>query len=185
MKRHEIKGMKFDRLVAKEPIRIRRTRPNGRVENDIKWLCICECGMTTMAHATDLIKGKVRSCGCLHDECIADRARTHGYSKERLYTIWGAMKQRCYYNKAQHRANYSMKGIKVCEEWKNDYPTFREWAYSNGYYEQEKDTPHKEMLSIDRIDPDGDYCPENCQWISCDANLRKQHTDRLIRGEGR
>ena len=87
------------------------------------------------------------------------------------------MKQRCYYNKSQHRENYSMKGITVCDEWRDNYPAFKEWSYANGYYEQPKDTPHKEMLSIDRIDPNGNYCPNNCQWISCDENLRKRFLD--------
>jgi hypothetical protein len=178
MKRHELKGMAFGRLTAIEFVRTHRARPNGRIENDGKWLCTCACGMTTMAAATDLLKGKVRSCGCLHDEVASKNATTHGYSgKERLYTIWVAMKQRCYYNKAQHRENYSMKGITVCDEWKEDYLAFREWAYSNGYYEQPKDTPHGQVLSIDRIDPNGNYCPDNCQWISCDANLRKRFAD--------
>lgn len=183
MKRHELKGMIFDRLTAIEFIRTQRVRPNGRIENDGKWLCSCICGMTTMASGTDLIKGKVRSCGCLHDELIKERATKHGYTgKERLYTIWQAMKQRCYYNKAQHRANYSMKGITVCDEWKDNYLAFRAWAYAHGYYEQSKDTPHKDMLSIDRINPNGNYCPENCQWISCDENLKKRFLDEKVGG---
>lgn len=186
MRRHELTGQRFGRLTVIEYQLQHKTLPNGKRKAVGKWLCSCDCGMTTLVVGTDLVKGKTRSCGCLKAECTKERNTTHGYSKkERLYTIWYAMKQRCYYNKAQHRKNYSMKGIKVCDEWKDDYAAFRAWAYEHGYYEQPKDTPHKEILSIDRIDPDGDYCPENCQWISCDANLRKRFTDRLIRGEGR
>ena len=182
MKKHELKGQNFGRLTAMEYVHTEKVRPDGSIRRDGKWLCTCTCGMTTMASATDLVLGKVRSCGCLHDETIRIRATKHGYSnKERLYTIWYAMKQRCYYNKAQHRANYSMKGITVCDEWKDNYLAFREWAYAHGYYEQPKGTPHKEMLSIDRIDPNGNYCPQNCQWISCDENLRKMFKDK--RGE--
>lgn len=182
MKRHELKGQTFGRLTAVEFVRTQRVRPNGRIENDGKWLCTCICGMTTTVAATDLVLGKIRSCGCLHNESTSERLKKHGCSKkERLYTIWLAMKQRCYYNKAQHRANYSMKGITVCDGWKNDYQAFRDWAFSHGYYEQDKDTPHKDILSIDRIDPFGNYCPENCQWISCDENLRKRFTDERNR----
>lgn len=178
MRRIDVRGQRFGRLTAIEPVPVKRIRKNGRVDNEIKWLCSCECGMTTMAYATDLINGRKQSCGCLHAETIKTNRVTHGHSNERLYTIWGAMKQRCYYNKAQHRANYSMRGIRVCDEWLNDYEAFRTWSYEHGYHEQPEGTPHREMLSIDRIDPDKNYCPENCQWISCDANLRKRFTDR-------
>lgn len=178
MKKYDIRGQRFGRLVAVEYYPAKKKGGNG------KWKCVCDCGMTTMVLAGDLVHGRTKSCGCLHRESTIERNTTHGYShKERLYSIWYAMKQRCYYNGSAHRQNYSMKGITVCDEWKDDYLAFRNWAYANGYYEQSKDTPHKDILSIDRIDPNKNYCPENCQWISCDANLKKRFTDTLIRPE--
>ena len=183
MKKYDLRGQTFGRLTAISYMPSDKRKPNG-TRREGKWLCSCECGMTTLALASDLVSGRTKSCGCLHRDSSRERMTTHGFShKERLYSIWYAMKQRCYYNKSQHRKNYSMKGIKVCDEWRNDYPAFRKWAFENGYYEQPKGTPHKEILSIDRIDPNGDYCPENCQWISCDANLKKRFTDMLIRPE--
>lgn len=74
------------------------------------------------------------------------------------------MKQRCYnpnYNKA-HR--YSARGIKVCEEWLNDYSAFETWALTSGY---------RDNLTLDRINNDGDYCPENCQWLTLGENAKK------------
>lgn len=186
MRKYELAGERFGRLVAVRRVPFKKVARSGKIKSDSKWLCLCDCGLSTMVSASDLINGRTKSCGCYHRECTAKRSTTHGYShKERLYSIWYAMKQRCYYNKAQHRKNYSMKGITVCDEWRDSYEAFREWAYSNGYHEQPKDTPHREVLSIDRIDPEGNYCPDNCQWITCDANLRKRFTDKLIRGEGR
>lgn len=185
MRRHELKGQRFGRLVALEYRPMYKTTKSGKRKSVGKWFCACDCGMTTLVSASDLVSGRTKSCGCFHRECAIARNTTHGFSKkERLYSIWYAMKQRCYYNKSQHRKNYSMKGIKVCDEWRNDYSAFRRWSYENGYYEQPAGTPHKEILSIDRIDQDKDYCPENCQWITFDANLRKRFTDMLIRGEG-
>lgn len=181
MKRKELQGMKFGRLTVVEPVRTYRHKPNGRIEKDIKWLCTCDCGMTTLACSSDLTRGNKKSCGCLHRE---GNARTHGCShKERLYDIWCAMKQRCNYAGYQHSKNYSMKGIKVCEEWEHDYAAFRKWSYEHGFYEQPKGTPHKEILSIDRIDSNKGYSPSNCQWISCDANLRRMNESRFGKKE--
>ena len=100
MKRLDIRGMKFGRLTAVEFVPTKRVRPNGRVENDGKWLCTCECGMTTMVYASDLTHGRTMSCGCLHDESSRIRFTKHGGTsrKERLYSIWLAMKQRCSYD---------------------------------------------------------------------------------------
>ena len=172
--KHEIAGQRFGRLIALEYIPSQQYKPNGK-KKDGKWKCLCDCGMTTMAYASDLVSGRKQSCGCLHDE---GNTRTHGFSKtERLYNVWCAMKQRCYYSGYQHSKDYLKKGITVCDEWKNDYTKFREWSYANGYREQPKGTPHGLVLSIDRIDPKKGYCPENCQWISCSENAAKRFRD--------
>ena len=148
------------------------------------WKCVCDCGLTVVVPGNNLRSGNTMSCGCLRRETArkTGKANTvHGEGhdhKTRLYSIWCGMRQRCM---NPHRTAYSLyggKGVRVCDAW-DDYTVFREWALSNGYADN---------LSIDRIDPNGDYCPENCRWITLSENVaraNKNHTHRrLIRGEG-
>lgn len=174
MRRHELAGQRFTRLVAIEYVPSKKIKKNGH-QREGKWKCICDCGVITMATGSDLVSGRKKSCGCLLRE--GKNGATHGKSKEHLYTIWCAMKQRCYYSGYEHSKCYKSKGITVCDEWVNDYPAFRKWAMENGYHDQPKDTPHGEVLSIDRIDPSRGYEPSNCQWITCSDNVRKRFTD--------
>ena len=88
-------------------------------------------------------------------------SKKHGQSKTRLYGIYNGMKQRCNNPKSQSYQYYGAKGIKVCDEWKNDFMAFKEWADANGY---------NDTLTIDRIDPKKDYCPENCRWLTINEN---------------
>lgn len=81
----------------------------------------------------------------------------HGGRYTRLYNIWLNMKQRCSNPRASHYEYYGGKGVSVCEEWKKSFSTFRDWALSNGY---------EDGLTIDRIESDKDYCPENCRWVT-------------------
>lgn len=100
----------------------------------------------------------------------------HGFSnKEKLYGVWKGMRQRCRDPKRNRAGSYANKGICVCEEW-NDYAVFREWALSSSY---------AEGLSIDRIDNDGNYCPENCRWTTpkIQANNTSQNKKLTFDGE--
>lgn len=93
-------------------------------------------------------------------------ARTHGDTGTRLHRIWQNMKARCYRKSAREYENYGGRGITVCDEWRNSYENFKEWALNNGYAED---------LTIDRINTDGNYCPENCRWIT---NKEQQNNKR-------
>lgn len=149
------------------------------------WKCACDCGLTVVVSGNNLRSGNTASCGCLRREKTQIRGKlnaVHGEghdNKTRLYTIWCGMRQRCM-NKANHAYQwYGGKGVSVCDEW-NEYSAFKAWALSHGY---------EDNLSIDRIDPNGGYCPENCRWVTISENVaraNKNHKSRkLIRGEGR
>lgn len=137
----------------------------------IYWKCLCECGCVTVAEAGNLRKGKTKSCGCLSRETTSRVRTTHGHSdKERLYDIWIGIKQRC--NNENYRIYkwYGGKGVRMCDEWR-DYSKFREWSYANGYHEPSEGQTKGDRLSIDRIDPDRDYSPDNCRWVSLRQNV--------------
>ena len=150
-------GKKFGRLTVMK-----------RVENSkhgkSRWLCECECGNKTTPTGSDLSQGKVKSCGCIQ--------REHGLSKHRTYNIFKMMMERCYNPKNISYPWYGGKGIKIHQEWLDDFSTFYKWAMNNGY---------NDNLEIDRIDPNKDYTPDNCRWVTrtvqnINQRLRKDNT---------
>lgn len=121
-----------------------------------QWLCRCDCGKETISASSNLRRGVSASCGCV-------RIKHHGKNTS-LYRTWGQMKSRCSNTKAPCWKRYGGRGIKVCDEWINDFAAFRTWALANGY---------KPGLTIDRVDNDGNYAPENCQWLTLSENSKK------------
>lgn len=152
----DVTGQKFGKLTA-------LYRLHNYHKANTYWLCVCECGNLTEVTLSRLRTGNTKSCGCLHGE-------RHGDSFTRLNRIYRGIKTRCYNTKNKEYKYYGGRGIAVCEEWKNSYLAFKSWAMNNGY---------DDTLTIDRINVNGDYIPENCHWITNKEQQRNKNNNLL------
>lgn len=152
-KRKDITGLRSGRLVALEFDTFARFPSGVRYE---KWRCKCDCGSYVSVNKKNLMAGLSRSCGCVNAEANARRLTTHGDRKSRLYNTWCNIKSRCYNPENQDFDRYGGRGISMFEPWRDNYLEFKDWAIENGY---------NDSLTIDRINVDGNYCPDNCRWV--------------------
>lgn len=163
MKAKDLTGQRFGRLVVVE-----RVQNHGK-NMQARWLCVCDCGNETTALSDNLKRGYVTSCGCYRKEKTAECKTTHGMNRTRLHRIWIGMKNRCCNPNNAGFEYWGARGIKVCDDWKNDFQSFYEWAISNGYADN---------LSIDRIDPNGNYEPSNCRWATAHEQRINQRRNK-------
>lgn len=139
-----------------------------------RWILQCDCGNIIDRKAGMVNAGQHKSCGCISREIIANAV-----SHERLYGVWRNMNDRCLNPNNNNYHNYGGRGIKICDEWKNSYEVFRNWAYENGWTEEIPDN-HRDVLSIERINVNGNYEPSNCCFIPLWKQIynRRQYSER-------
>ena len=163
MKPIDITGERFGHLVA---IRFDETsKPSRR-----KWICQCDCGKIKSIRLSHLRSGATISCGCKHYTPI------HGKTGSRIYEVWVQMKQRCSNPHSSHYYAYGQREITVCQEWSKDFRNFYSWSIQNGYADN---------LTIDRINNEKGYSPDNCRWATLytQANNRRNNKWLLVDGE--
>lgn len=168
----DLQGCRFGRLKIVSQA-ANKIMPNG--DSRRAWFCECDCGNTIVVTTRDLQKGDVKSCGCLKREVDKKRNYLHGEHGSHLHNVWVAMRRRCANKKNADYHRYGGRGISVCAEWQDDYIAFRDWAISNGY---------SSSLTIDRIDVNGDYSPENCRWVTMKDQCNNRSNNAIICSNG-
>lgn len=163
----DLTGKRFGRLTVLEFV------PNDKHAS--YWKCQCDCGNVTVVAGSHLKGGDVVSCGCWNRENISRLNLKHGCKGTRLYHIWDSMKARCFNSNQKYYKDYGGRGITVCNEWRNDFQVFYDWAMSNGY---------NDNLTIDRINNNGNYEPSNCRWADKKEQGRNKRNNIKVEYEG-
>lgn len=166
----DITGNKFNKLTV-----IKYSRTVGRRRT--MWLCKCDCGQMVEVEGSHLKNGHTKSCGCLNREFIADLNFKNGLSGTKIYYVWYNMRNRCNRKDGREYSLYGGRGISVCDEWlgENGFVNFSNWAMTNGY---------SDNLSLDRIDNNKGYCPENCRWTDRYIQANNKRNNRFVKING-
>jgi hypothetical protein len=170
----DLTGMIFERLTV--------TGYHGRDRQNLNtWKCQCECGKEIITRGSSLNSKNTTSCGCLRIERTKKACTTHGLSGgrkhcPRIYRIWKNMKSRCGNPKTPRYERYGGRGISVCEPWNSSYLNFYLWCVSSGYQED---------LTLDRIDNDKGYSPDNCRWATMSEQGLNRSDNHLVLSGGR
>ena len=177
----DLTGKRFGRLVVLEQAEYHIDKKGRKTK---MWKCKCDCGNETIVRHGGLQKGTTTSCGCFHKEIVGSLNRSHGLSANcgRLYPLWKSIKYRCYNINSKDYARYGGRGIVMCDEWINDFQSFYDWAIANGYKEEKTDKGLN-ILTIDRIDVNGNYEPSNCRFVTNDVQAKNKRD--TITDEGR
>lgn len=170
---NDLTGKTFGRLKV-----IARSKNNKW--GDSQWVCKCDCGNIKIILGKNLVNGRTRSCGCLLSEKSKERmkkiATKHGKSNLRINKTYRSMKERCYNENSKDYKNYGGRGIKICNEWLDDFMNFYNWAINNGYADN---------LTIERINVNGNYEPNNCTWIPKGEQAQNQRKSRRVQIDGK
>ena len=165
MKLRNLTGQRFGKLIV-----IKRAENKDK---ETKWLCKCDCGKETVVFSANLLRNHTKSCGCLKFQ--QGRNIKHGFSGTSLNGIFFGIKSRCYVKSCKEYKYYGGRGIKMCDEWLNNQKSFYDWAINNGY---------KKGLTIERINVNGNYEPNNCKWIERKEQSKNRRTNISITYNG-
>lgn len=166
---YDISGKRFSNLTVIDSV-----IKNNNGHKDRMWRCVCDCGKEVYAKKYELEKRHTTSCGCKRSERSRRVNTIHGHSKSKICIILRGMKQRCQNPKNKYYQNYGGRGISICEEWSNPIDgviNFYNWAINNGY---------KDGYSIERIDVNDNYSPENCKWIPMSEQYANRTDTRYV-----
>ena len=166
---NDLTGKRFGRLL----VLFQGERVNGR----IGWVCRCDCGTIKTVGENLLSRGLAKSCGCLRKEVSRRKSTKHSLCGTKLYHVYCNMKKRCYDPKSDHYKWYGAENKTICDEWmgENGFKHFSDWAFENGY---------EEDLTIDRIDNNKGYSPDNCRWVTMKKNCQNKRNNHLITVDG-
>lgn len=165
----DISGERFGRLVAIRPV------GKDKIGAHI-WECVCDCGNIHHVNITQLHNHHVTSCGCYQREM----ASKHNGAGTRLYKVYRSMIERCESKNNAYYEDYGGRGIRVCDEWRSDFDVFRRWAMGNGY----DPTAPKGKCTIDRIDVNGNYEPNNCRFVTMAEQAANKRTNVYLEING-
>jgi len=158
----DLSGQKFGKLTA-----IKRVGKDS--QGTSLWHCLCDCGNTSTVRVSALKNGGTKTCGCSYGEA----GITHGLSRKPIYSVWQAMIQRCHNSSNPAYKYYGVRGITVCDKWRNSFQAFFD------------DMGHAEKgMSIDRIDNDKGYSPDNCKWATLKEQANNKRDNRYITHNG-
>lgn len=169
MARYEdLTGKKFNYLTV---IKLKEKNKKGT-----RWLCKCKCGNRVIVLASHLKDGHTKSCGCFRKNKSKEEHPTykHGKRHSRIYSTWVNMKTRCYNKNVKAYKNYGERGIIICDDWidkENGFINFYNWAIKNGY---------KDDLTIERINVNGNYEPNNCKWVTYKEQNNNRRSNMYI-----